>query len=48
MGLTAAVLGIANDPIGARAKAEKARDFVREKQREMMSVLRKNLYAAAE
>ena len=42
-GLTPAVLAIANDPAAARAKVEKAREFVQGRQREMMSELRKNL-----
>ena len=42
-GLTPAVLAIVNDPAGALAKVEKARAIVNERQRGMMSTLRKNL-----
>ena len=41
--ITSAVLAIANDPAAARAKAEKAREFVHQRQRETMGVLRKEL-----
>jgi hypothetical protein len=39
--ITSAVLAIANDPAGARAKAQQAREFVQQRQRETMGVLRK-------
>ena len=38
-----AVLSIANDPAAARAKAAKAREFVRKRQRETMAVLKETL-----
>ena len=41
--LTATVLAMAKDPAAAKAKAEKAREFVRSRQRETMEVLRKAL-----
>jgi polysaccharide pyruvyl transferase WcaK-like protein len=37
------VLGIAKDPEAAKAKAAKARDFVRKRQRETMDVLKRSL-----
>lgn len=37
------VLVLARDPIAAKAKAEKAREFVRQRQRETMAVLRQEL-----
>jgi hypothetical protein len=37
------VLAIANDPAAARARVQKAMDFVRRRQRETMAVLRKEL-----
>jgi hypothetical protein len=39
------VLAIAKDPAAAKAKAIKARDFVRQRQRETMDVLKKSLPA---
>jgi hypothetical protein len=39
------VFEIAKDPAAAKAKALKARDFVRERQRETMDVLKRNLSA---
>lgn len=38
-GLTAAVMSIATDPLAAQAKTEKARDYVRSRQREAMRTL---------
>src|SRR4051794_8318131 len=38
-----AVLALARDPVGAKAKAARAREFVRRRQRETMAVLRKSL-----
>jgi len=37
------VMTMAKDPAGAKAKAAKAREFVQQRQRETMDVLRKNL-----
>jgi hypothetical protein len=42
--ITSAVLAIASDPAAARAKAEKAREFVQQRQRETMEVLRRAVY----
>lgn len=42
-GIVPAVLALAKDPAGAKVKAAKARAFVRERQRMMCDVLRKNL-----
>jgi Polysaccharide pyruvyl transferase len=42
--LPAAVLAMARDPAAANAKAAKARGFVRQRQRETMAVLRKELF----
>lgn len=41
--ITGAVLSLANDPAGARAKTAKAREFVRDRQRATMAVLRKTI-----
>ena len=41
--LAAAVLALAKDPEGAKIKAAKARDFVRQRQRETMGMLRREL-----
>jgi polysaccharide pyruvyl transferase WcaK-like protein len=41
--VVAAVLAMAKDRAGAKAKAEQAREFVRQRQRETMAVLRKQL-----
>jgi polysaccharide pyruvyl transferase WcaK-like protein len=41
-----AVLALAQDPAAAQAKALKARDFVRQRQRETMAVLKRELSAA--
>jgi hypothetical protein len=38
-----AVLAIADDPAAARARVQKALEFVRRRQRETMAVLRKEL-----
>ena len=40
-GITKAVLEIARDPVAARAKVAKAMEFVRQRQRETMAVVRK-------
>ena len=40
------VLALAKDPAAAKAKAEKAREFVRQRQRETMAVLRRELEGA--
>ncbi len=40
-----AVLAMAKDPAGAKARAAKARDFVQQRQRGMVETLRKNLTA---
>jgi hypothetical protein len=45
--LVPAVLKLANDPAGARTKVAKAQDFVKQRQRETMDVLRKNLPSKA-
>ena len=39
-----AVLALAQDPAAAKAKALKARDFVRQRQRETMAVLKRQLF----
>src|SRR5262249_18516979 len=41
--ITSAVLSIANDPAGARAKVRKAQQLVSRRQRETMAVLKKTL-----
>ena len=42
-----AVLSIAKDPTGARKKAERAREVVRQRQKESMQVLKEQLYKKA-
>ena len=42
--VAAAVLAMARDPAAAKAKAAKAREFVQQRQRETMAVLRKELF----
>jgi hypothetical protein len=42
-GLSAAVLGIAKDPDGAKAKVAKARAFVQERQKAMIETVGKSL-----
>lgn len=44
-GIVPAVLALAKDPAAARAKADKAREFVLQRQRETMAVLRRELAA---
>jgi hypothetical protein len=45
-GVVPAVLAMAKDPAGAKAKAARAREFVRQRQRGTMDILRKSLGAA--
>ena len=45
--LVPAVLAMAKDPAGAKAKAEKAREFVMQKQKETMGVVKKSAEATA-
>ncbi len=44
-GIVPAVLALAKDPAAAKAKAMKARDFVRQRQRETMELLGRTLQA---
>ena len=44
-GIVPAVLAMAKDPAAAKAKAMKARDFVRQRQRETMELLGRTLQA---
>ena len=44
--VAAAVLAMAKDPAAAKTKAAKAREFVQQRQRETMAVLRKELFKA--
>jgi len=45
--ITATVLALAQDPAAARAKAGKARAYVRQCQRETMAILKRNLVGRA-